>query len=102
MTGEPTSGAFDDQGDPERAKRFARMWAWLTLALWGMSAVVSLAWWGAQAEDLAGGPVGGFRGGAMFPWYVVVPGVPAGAYTAVRAVRARARYRTLRRGTPGR
>ncbi|GAA1994677.1 hypothetical protein GCM10009718_35750 [Isoptericola halotolerans] len=92
----PSPGPFDDQGDPVRARRFARMWTWLALGQLGLAVIVSFAWWSAQVNGLTGGPAASFRAGQVFPWYVVAPVGAVGLYSAVRAVRTWARYRSLR------
>lgn len=87
MSGGAMNGpAPDDRARAEMAKRLARLWAVVTIVLFGFAAVVTFAWWDAQANDLAGGPRGSFSSDAMFPWFLVVPGVLAGLWTTGRAV----------------
>lgn len=86
----------DHRARAEMAKRLARVWAVVTLVLLGLAAVVSFAWWDAQANDLAGGPRGSFSSDAVFPWYVVIPAVLAGLWTLGRAVASSRLYARLK------
>lgn len=90
-------GPAPDRVSIEMAKRLARLWAVVTLILFGLAAVVTFAWWDAQVNDLAGGPRGGFSSDAMFPWYVVVPAVLVGLWTTGRAVASGRLYARLKR-----
>jgi cytochrome bd-type quinol oxidase subunit 2 len=92
MSGGSMNGPPSDQTPPsgqakaQMAKRLSRLSAVLTLVLFGLAAVVTFAWWDAQANDLAGGPRGSFSSDAMFPWFIVIPAALAGLWTASRAV----------------
>ena len=98
MTNTTTGGGpAPDQARAEMAKRLTRLWAVVTIILFGVAAVVSFAWWDAQVNDLAGGPRGGYSSGAMFPWYVVVPTVLAGLWTTGRGVASGRLYARLNR-----
>lgn len=97
MSGGSMNGPASDQARAEMAKRLARVWAVLTIILLGLAAVVSFAWWDAQANDLAGGPRGSFSSGSIFPWFVVVPAVLTGLWTLGRAVASGRLYARLKR-----
>ena len=97
MSGGYMNGPAPAQARAEMAKRLARVWAVLTLILFGVAAVVTFAWWDAQANDLAGGPRGSFSSGAMFPWFVVIPAVLTGLWTMGRAVASGRLHARLKR-----
>lgn len=97
MSGGSMNDPASAQARPEMAKRLARGWAVLTIILFGVAAVVTFAWWDAQANDLAGGPRGSFSSGAMFPWYVVIPAVLTGLWTMRSAVASGRLYTRLKR-----
>ncbi len=86
MSGGSINGPVLDQARAEMAKRLARIWAVITIILYGVAAVVTFAWWDARANDLAGGPRGSFSSDAMFPWFVVVPAMLIGLWTMSRAI----------------
>lgn len=97
MSGGSMNGPLSDQARAEMAKRLARIWAVVTIVLLGLAAVVSLVWWDARVNDLAGGPRGSFSSDAMFPWYVVIPAVLTGLWTLGRAVASGRLYARLKR-----
>ncbi|MFC0629326.1 hypothetical protein [Kribbella deserti] len=81
----------------EMVKRMTGLWAVLTTILFGGAAIQIFAWWDAQANDLAGGPRGGYSSDAMFPWFFVVPAVLAGLWTTYRGVASARLYGRLKR-----
>jgi hypothetical protein len=97
MSGGSVNGPAPDQSRAGIAKRLTRVWAVLALIMFGLAAVVTFAWWSGQVNDLAGGPRGSFSSDAMFPWYVVVPAVLGGLWTATRAVASGRLHARLKR-----
>ena len=92
---------WSDGGDPEMARRLARMWVAFAVVGWALAGLAGLAWWVAQAGDYQNN-WRGFNAGDGFPAIAVVLFVVAGFCCLPVARKQRARARYLAAGTQGR
>ena len=93
MRGSPVKDRWSDRGDPDMARRLARMWVSFAVIAWVLGGVAWLAWWVAQVGNYDNN-FRGFNAGDGFPWVFIGLCVVAGVWCLpiARAQRARARY----------
>jgi len=101
MSRSPAHDRWSDGGDPDMARRLARMWVSFAVIGWALAGFAGLAWWVAQVGDYQSN-FRGFNAGDGFPWIFVALCVVAGLWCLPIARTQRIRARYLEQGTQDR